>query len=169
MVDAQTSKLDLESRAMTLLDPLVRAEGLELVDLEFLKERDGWILRLFIDKPGRDPMSKDGGVGLEECTAVSRAVDTLLDVEDLVPHEYQLEVSSPGLNRPLKKREHFERVRGHKIKVKTFAPIGEPPRKNFTGELKEVSADAVTVDVEGAGAFRIPLKDVAKANLEFEF
>jgi ribosome maturation factor RimP len=169
MADAGTSRQDIESRATSLLDPLVRAEGLELVDLEFLKEREGWILRLFIDKPGRDPLSKDGGVGLEECSVVSRAVDASLDVEDLIPHEYLLEVSSPGLNRPLKKVEHFERVRGQTIKVKTFAPIGEPPRKNFTGRLKEVSADAVTVGVEGAGEFRIPLKDVAKANLEFEF
>jgi ribosome maturation factor RimP len=100
---------------------------------------------------------------------VSRAVDTVLDVEDIVPHEYNLEVSSPGLNRPLKKPAHYERVKGQKIKVKTFGPIGEPPRKNFTGTLTEVAADAISVDVEGAGNFRISFKDIAKANLEFEF
>lgn len=155
-------KQTVEERAMSLLEPIVAGEGLELVDLEFLREREGWILRLFIDKPG-------GRVGLEDCTQVSRAVDPALDVEDLVPHEYSLEVSSPGVNRPLKKPAHFERVKGQKVKVKTFGPLGEPPRKNFTGTLTEVAADAIAVDVEGAGVFRISFKDIAKANLEFEF
>ena len=92
-------------------------------------------------------------------------------MEEFIPHEYSLEVSSPGLNRPLKKLQHFQKVVGKKVKVKTFGPLGgvEPPRKNFSGVLKGVESDAVTVDVEGAGSFRIPLKDIAKANLEFEF
>src|SRR5215218_4161843 len=115
-------KQTVESRAMELLEPIVAGEGLELLELEYLREREGWILRLFIDKPG-------GRVGLEECSQVSRAVDTVLDVEDFIPNEYSLEVSSPGVNRPLKKPVHFE----------------------------------------GGGAFRIPFKDIAKANLEFDF
>jgi ribosome maturation factor RimP len=155
-------KQTVESRAMELLEPIVAGEGLELLELEYLREREGWVLRLFIDKPG-------GRVGLEECSQVSRAVDTVLDVEDFIPHEYNLEVSSPGVNRPLKKPAHYERVKGQKVKVKTFGPIGEPPRKNFTGTLTEVAADAIAVDVEGAGNFRISFKDIAKANLEFEF
>ena len=159
---AENIKQTVEARAQELLEPIVAGEGLELLEVEFLREREGWILRLFIDKPG-------GRVGLDECSQVSRAVDTVLDVEDIVPHEYNLEVSSPGLNRPLKKPAHYERVKGQKIKVKTFGPIGEPPRKNFTGTLTEVAADAIAVDVEGAGNFRISFKDIAKANLEFEF
>ncbi|HYO67378.1 MAG TPA: ribosome maturation factor RimP [Archangium sp.] len=159
---AENIKQTVEARAQELLEPIVAGEGLELLEVEFLREREGWILRLFIDKPG-------GRVGLDECSQVSRAVDTVLDVEDVVPHEYNLEVSSPGVNRPLKKPVHFERVKGQKIKVKTFGPIGEPPRKNFTGTLTEVAADAISVDVEGAGNFRISFKDIAKANLEFEF
>ena len=159
---AENIKQTVEARAQELLEPIVAGEGLELLEVEFLREREGWILRLFIDKPG-------GRVGLDECSQVSRAVDTVLDVEDIVPHEYSLEVSSPGVNRPLKKPVHFERVKGQKIKVKTFGPIGEPPRKNFTGTLTEVAADAIAVDVEGAGSFRISFKDIAKANLEFEF
>ena len=155
-------KQTVESRAMELLEPLVAGEGLELLELEYLREREGWVLRLFIDKPG-------GRVGLEECSQVSRAVDTVLDVEDFIPHEYNLEVSSPGVNRPLKKPAHFERVKGEKVKVKTFGPIGEPPRKNFTGKLVDVTGEDVAVDVEGGGVFRIPFKDIAKANLEFEF
>ena len=159
---AENIKQTVEARAQELLEPIVAGEGLELLEVEFLREREGWILRLFIDKPG-------GRVGLDECSQVSRAVDTVLDVEDIVPHEYNLEVSSPGVNRPLKKPAHFERVKGQKVKVKTFGPIGEPPRKNFTGTLTEVAADAISVDVEGAGSFRISFKDIAKANLEFEF
>jgi ribosome maturation factor RimP len=152
----------VEERAMGLLEPIVAGEGLELVELEFVREREGWVLRLFIDKPG-------GRVGLDECSQVTRAVNPALDVEDLVPHEYNLEVSSPGVNRPLKKLAHYERVKGQKVKVKTYGPIGDPPRKSFTGTLTEVSGEHIAVDVEGAGAFRIPFKDIAKANLEFEF
>jgi ribosome maturation factor RimP len=159
---AENIKQTVEAKAQELLEPIVAGEGLELLETEFIREREGWILRLFIDKPG-------GRVGLDECSQVSRAVDTVLDVEDIIPHEYNLEVSSPGLNRPLKKPVHFERVKGQKIKVKTFGPIGEPPRKNFAGTLTEVAADAIAVDVEGAGSFRISFKDIAKANLEFEF
>jgi ribosome maturation factor RimP len=73
------------------------------------------------------------------------------------------------VNRPLKKPAHFERVKGQKVKVKTFGPIGDPPRKNFTGTLTEVAGEEIAVEVEGAGNFRIPFKDIAKANLEFEF
>ncbi len=159
---AENIKQTVEARAQELLEPIVAGEGLELLEVEFVREREGWVLRLFIDKPG-------GRVGLDECSQVSRAVDTVLDVEDIVPHEYNLEVSSPGVNRPLKKPAHYERVKGQKVKVKTYGPIGEPPRKNFTGTLTEVAADAISVDVEGAGSFRISFKDIAKANLEFEF
>ncbi|MCY1080783.1 ribosome maturation factor RimP [Archangium lansingense] len=159
---AENIKQTVEARAQELLEPIVAGEGLELLEVEFVREREGWVLRLFIDKPG-------GRVGLDECSQASRAVDTALDVEDIVPHEYNLEVSSPGVNRPLKKPVHYERVKGQKVKVKTFGPIGDPPRKNFTGTLTEVAADAIAVDVEGAGSFRISFKDIAKANLEFEF
>jgi ribosome maturation factor RimP len=155
-------KQTVEARAQQALEPIVAGEGLELLEVEFLREREGWVLRLFIDKPG-------GRVGLDECTQVSRAVDTVLDVEDFIPNEYHLEVSSPGLNRPLKKPVHYERVKGQKVKVKTFGPIGEPPRKNFSGRLAEVTPEDVAVEVEGAGTYRIPFKDIAKANLEFEF
>lgn len=136
------------------------AEGMELVDLEYLREREGWVLRLFIDKPG--------GVGLDDCSVISRAVGASLDVEDLIPQEYHLEVSSPGLSRPLTKPVHFEKAQGKKVKVKTYGPLGEPPRRNFVGVLLAVSPDGISVDVEGAGSFHIAFKDIAKANLEFQ-
>ena len=157
------------SRAEALVDPLVRAEGFDLVELEYVREPQGWVLRLFIDRPGRDPMSKEGGIGLEECATVSHAVETALDVEDLVPHAYALEVSSPGINRPLRRPEHFAKVVGKRVKVKTFGPVGTPPRKSFTGTLVQSGASDITVQVEGGGAFRHPLPRHRKANLDFEF
>lgn len=158
---AETSKQKVEEKAQQICEPLIAAEGLELLDLEFIREHGGWILRLFIDKPG-------GTVGVEECALASHAVDKALDVDEVIPHEYSLEVSSPGLNRPLKKATHFEAVKGKQVRIKTFAPLFEPPRKNFFGTLRQVSADAVTVEVEGAGPFTIHIKDIARANLEFQ-
>jgi len=163
-----THKAEVVARAEALVEPLVRAEGFELIDLQYLREPTGWVLRLFIDRPGHDPMSREGGVGLDECAAVSRALDTTLDVEDVVPHAYSLEVSSPGINRALRRPEHFRRVLGKRVKVKTFGPVGQPPRKSFTGTLLESSGSEITVQVEGGGAFHIPLQDIAKANLDVE-
>ncbi len=162
-------KSSVVERATGVVDPLVRAEGLELLDVEYLREPHGWVLRITIDRPGRDPASKEGGVGLEECSAVSHAVETALDVEDVVPHEYHLEVSSPGLNRPLRRPEHFQKVVGRRVKVKTYAPLGQPPRKSFTGVLAGVGEQDVTVDVDGGGTFQVPFRDIAKAHLESEF
>lgn len=156
-----SQKQTVEERARALAEPLLANEGLELVDVEYVREHQGWILRLYVDKPG--------GVGIEDCTLASRTVDTALDVEDFIPQEYSLEVSSPGLNRPLTKAAHYEKARGQTVRVKTYGPIGEPPRKNFLGLLTDVRPDGVTVQVEGAGDFAIAFKDIAKANLEHEF
>lgn len=155
------SRQTIEAKVFEICEPLIEAEGLELLELEFQKEHGGWVLRLFIDKPGHP-------VGVDECAQASHAVDKALDVEDVIPHEYSLEVSSPGLDRPLKKQQHFEKVKGKQVRIKTFAPLFEPPRKNFLGTLSDVSKDAVTVEVEGAGPFTIALKDIARANLEFQ-
>jgi ribosome maturation factor RimP len=159
---AENLKQTVEERARALAEPLIAAEGLELVDLEYVREQGGWILRVYIDKPG-------DRVGLDDCSVVSHVLDPALDVEDVIPQEYSLEVSSPGLNRPLRKPDHFRKVQGQKVKVKTYGPVGEPPRKNFTGALASVEDDGIKVDVEGAGEFRILFRDIAKANLEFEF
>jgi ribosome maturation factor RimP len=156
---SQNIKATVEAKARAACEALIAAEGMELLEVEFVHEHAGWTLRMYIDKPG--------GVDIDDCTRISHAVDPVLDVEDVIPHEYHLEVSSPGLNRPLTKQAHFEKAYGKKVRVKTFGPIGEPPRRNFSGVLKGVDADGVTVEVEGAGAFHIPMKDIAKANLEF--
>lgn len=157
---AEHAKQAIERKARELVEPILAAEGYEVVEVEYLHEREGWVLRLYLDKPG--------GVTLDDCVAATRAVETAIEVEEIIPHEYHLEVSSPGLCRPLTRPEHFRRAEGKKVKVKTYGPLGEPPRKNFSGLLRQVAEDAVTVEVEGAGAFRIAFKDIAKANLELE-
>jgi ribosome maturation factor RimP len=162
---------DIVSQARRVAEPIIAAEGLELVDVEWAKEGPRWILRLFIDRAE--------GVSLDDCQACSHAVETAIDVEDFIPHEYTLEVSSPGLNRPLTRPAHYEKAIGKKVQIKTYGPIGDPPRKNFSGLLVGLEgpaenpapegAEAVAVEVEGAGRFRIPFKDIAKAHLEFDF
>jgi ribosome maturation factor RimP len=152
----------IESKVFSVAEPLLEAEGLELLDVEFIKEHGDWVLRLYIDKPG-------AAVGIDECTQASRVVDPALDVEDVVPHEYSLEVSSPGLNRPLRKPAHFLKAVGQQVRLKTFGPLGEPPRKNFLGALSHVSESGVTVSVDGSGDFVIAFKDIAKATLEHQF
>lgn len=151
----------IEERARAVAEPLLAAEGLELVDVEYKREHEGWTLRLFIDKAG--------GVGIDDCSTASRAVETALDVEDFIPQEYSLEVSSPGLNRPLTRPSHFQKALGKKVRVKTYGPVGAPPRKNFLGQLKAVQDDRIIVSVEGGGDFELALKDIAHANLEFDF
>jgi ribosome maturation factor RimP len=160
-------KDQVREQAARIAEPILRNEGLELLDVEYLREGSRWILRLFIDKPGA-PAGK--GVGLEDCQRASHAVETALEVAELVTHEYALEVSSPGINRPLTRPEHFLKYVGAKVKVKTYGPVGAPPRKSFTGTLVGYADDAaeVEVEVEGAGRFRIPMKEIAKANLEVD-
>ncbi|MBS2030256.1 MAG: ribosome maturation factor RimP [Deltaproteobacteria bacterium] len=156
-----SQKHEIVEKATALTEPLATAEGLELVDIEWVNE-GGWILRVFIDKPGAT-------VGLEECQALSRVLETALDVEDFIPQHYTLEVSSPGVNRPLTKPQHFQKALGQQVKVKTFGPIGDPPRKNFSGTLVGFEAGAAQVEVEGAGRFSIPLELIAKAHIEYDF
>jgi ribosome maturation factor RimP len=156
------SKDEIVVKAREVAEPLLLQEGLELVDVEWGRDGSSWVLRVFIDKPG-------ARVGLDDCTTATRAIETALDVEDFIPQAYSLEVSSPGVNRPLVKPQHFEKALNQKVKIKTFGPLGTPPRKQFTGKLVAFAEATATVDVEGAGQFRIPLKDIAKANLEYDF
>lgn len=154
-------------KAWEISEPILANEGLELVDVEYLREGGKWVLRLYIDKPGSDEKGK--GVDLEDCQRATKAVETALDVADLVPQEYALEVSSPGIERPLTRPPHYQRFMGRVINVKTFGPMFDPPRKSFKGKLVAFADDAVHVEVEGAGLFKIPRKDIAKAHLVAEW
>jgi len=154
-------------RIHRLIVPVLQDMAVELVDLEFKREGRDWFLRLFIDK--------EGGVTLDDCAEVSREVDALLDVEDVVDTAYRLEVSSPGIDRPLKKAEDYERFKGHLVKVKTYEKLDPDgrghSRKTFVGELLGLEEGRVKIlqqDKKG-GVVEIPLEGIAKANLEFEF
>ena len=132
-------------------------QNMELIDLEYRREGRGWVLRLFIDK--------EGGITLDDCARVSQEIGTVLDVEDFIGTPYSLEVSSPGLNRPLKNEKDFIKYRDYLIKVKTFDPIDN--RRNFKGKLREISDGRIEMEIDG-GVVTIPLANVAKANLEFD-
>jgi ribosome maturation factor RimP len=122
-----------------LLEPTVVRLGYELSDLELRLGGKGGLVRVFIDKPE--------GVGLADCERVSEAVSALLDVEDPVPGHYDLEVSSPGLDRKLTKVEHFQRFAGETVKVKTRFPI--EGRRRFRGKLVSADEDRILVEVDG--------------------
>lgn len=145
-------------KVASLAGPLIEERGMELVSLEYRKEGSGWALRLFVDK--------DGGVTLDDCADISRMVDALLDADDIIHHEYNLEVSSPGLNRPLKKESDFQRFIGKQARIKTFEVVDGS--RNFKGRIDGCEDSVVAINVDGT-AHHIPLKKIAKANLEYEF
>lgn len=142
-----------------IIERVTSREGLELVHWETVGPKNNFILRILIDKPE--------GVTHNDCEVVSRQVDTLLDVEDLIPHQYTLEVSSPGVDRPLYKRADYERFAGKKVKIKTFQPING--QRNFRGRLIGIEGDTVKIDSENVGEVEIAFDTIAKANIEYEF
>jgi ribosome maturation factor RimP len=151
------------SRVTGLVEPLVASLGLELVDVEYRQEGRAMVLRLSVDR--------EGGVSLDDCAQVSRELSEILDVEDFIQGYYTLEVSSPGLNRPLKKTADYERYRGRLVRVKTFELLPDDagnPRKTFLGELLGLDGMNVRIKLKEGQTAVIPLDMVAKANLEFE-
>ncbi|WP_297056986.1 ribosome maturation factor RimP [Thermosulfurimonas sp.] len=140
-----------------LAEPVVLARGMELVEVEWQRERRGWVLRLYIDKPG--------GVTLGDCVRISEVVGDLLDARDLIHHSYHLEVSSPGLERPLRKKEDFERFAGDRVRIELREPLSG--RKSFTGTLKGLSGESVVLEV-AEGEVLIPYQAIKKARLKPE-
>ncbi len=152
------SKNKILETVENLFKPLEGTDGLELVDIEFVKEGGSHYLRVFIDKPE--------GITLEDCQRVNDELSLGLDREDPISQSYILEVSSPGLNRPLKKEADYQRFTGREVKIKTFVPLEE--QKVFKGTLKGLDQGTVLVETE-QGIKAIPLEKIAKANLAFEF
>jgi len=132
--------------------------GYELVDLEFRRESDGFVLRVYIDCPA--------GVRLRDCEAVSRDLSAALDVEDVLAQSYRLEVSSPGLCRPLRHEAHFRRFAGSRVRLRTRDPIDG--RRNFAGTLVGVSDGQVVLRLDD-GTVTIPLVAIHKANVDYDF
>ena len=145
-----------------ILEPIVTREGFELVEVEWGREGPAWVLRIFVDRPG--------GVTIDHCQELSRTIEPILDVEDFIEPSYNLEVSSPGLDRPLRKPADFERFAGQRAHVKAFAPIPTEsgPRKNWTGTLRGFRDGAVEIEVDGT-LYRVPHASIAKAHLEYDF
>ena len=157
------AQTDVVSRMTEIAGPLVASLGMELVDLEYKREGRAMVLRLSVDR--------EGGVTLDDCANVSRELSEILDVEDFIQGHYTLEVSSPGLNRPLKKEADYERYRGRLVKIRTFELLPDDagnPRKTFTGELMALENGVVRLRLSEGQTAGIPLDKVAKANLEYE-
>lgn len=147
-------------RVWELAEPLVAHEGLEIVDIEYRREGRGMMLRLYLDRAGGV-----GGVTLDELASANRQLGDLLEVHDAVAGSYLLEVSSPGVDRRLRKAEQFQRYLGKTIRVRVTVP--RAGRRNFLGSLKEVASDGITV-TEDDGDHFVPFTDIAQANYESE-
>jgi len=141
-----------------LAEPILESMGFELVDVEYLCERGRWVVRLYMDK--------EKGVTLDDCSRVSRELGDVMDARNMISHPYVLEVSSPGLNRPLRKEKDFQRVIGKKIKLRTQSPL--QGRRNFTGTLIEVREGTLCMESNGHRV-DVPWGEVEKANLVYEF
>ena len=137
-----------------LLEPVIAARGMEILEIEYRRESAGWVLRIFLDS--------ELGISVEDCAEVSRLSGDLLDVSDLIQTSYNLEVSSPGIDRPLRRHEHFEKNIGNIIEVRTISPVQN--RRNFRGELKEASFDTVTVECDSK-SYSIPMSLIERARL----
>ena len=150
--------MKITEKVWQFAEPLVQAQGCSLWDVEYVREGGEWFLRLYIDK--------DGGVNIDDCEAVSRAVDPVLDEKDPIPESYRFEVCSAGLERVLKRPSDFERFLGEPVLVKLYRPkIGQ---KEFPGVLKGYAGGAVTIDMNGTElTFEKP--EVALVRLRVEF
>lgn len=142
-----------------IIEQVTSSVGLELVHWEIAGPRNNQALRIFIDK--------EGGVTHSDCETVSHQVSALLDVEDLIADHYLLEVSSPGVDRPLYKRADYQRFAGNKVKLKTQQPIDG--QRNFRGRLLGIEGDRVRLELENSGIIEIAFEQITKANIEYEF
>jgi ribosome maturation factor RimP len=145
-------------RVVDLAQSLTEDAAFELVDVVFASERGRWVLRVYIDK--------EGGVTLDDCAKFSRELGTLVDVQEIIDHPYALEVSSPGLDRPLKKEKDFRRAVGMKVRIKTIAPI--EGQKRIVGQLQEVREGVLVLLVEDKH-IPVSMADIERANLVYEF
>ena len=149
---------EYEARTEALLLPIMEEMHFELVDVEYVKEGSTWYLRAYIDK--------EGGITVNDCEAVARRMNDLLDEEDFISDSYVFEVSSPGLGRPLKKEKDFARSMGKLVEVRTYRPIDK--QKEFCGVLDAYDENSVTINEDGA-LRTFEKKDIALIRLAIEF
>jgi ribosome maturation factor RimP len=141
-----------------LAEGILGEMGFELVDVEYVSNQGRWVLRLFIDK--------EGGVTIDDCARVSGELGDLIDVKNFIDHSYVLEVSSPGLDRPLKKEKDILKAMNRRIKLKMVTPV--KGRRNYSGYLRDFKDGTVHLDTDG-GLVALPWREVEKANLIYEF
>ena len=145
---------ELIAEIWKLFHPVIAAQGMEILEIEYRRESVGWVLRIFLDG--------ERGISVEDCAQISRIAGDLLDAADLIQVPYHLEVSSPGIDRPLRKLEHFQKYIGDIIEARTISPIEN--RRNFRGELKQASSEGVVIECE-AGSYSIPMPLIERARL----
>ncbi len=148
-----------EAKAENLLLPITQKFGVEIYDVEYVKEGSEWYLRAFIDKPE--------GVNIIDCENVSRAFSDALDQEDFIPDAYILEVSSPGLGRTLKKDRHFEKSLGQEVEVKLYKPIDKV--KEFIGNLDSYDSETITISQEDGTSQTFNRAEIALVRLTIDF
>ena len=153
-----SKKEEYEKRIEEYMLPIVEKRGFELYDVEFVKEGNDYYLRAYIEKPG--------GITINDCVDVSREMNEILDKEDYIKEAYIFEVSSPGLDRPLKKDKDFERNLGKQVDIKTYKAFDK--QKEFTGVLSAYDKDSVTVTFED-GDFTFLRKDISLIRLTIDF
>jgi ribosome maturation factor RimP len=162
-----TNFVDRE-RLTAVIDPVVRAHGAELVDFE-LKNESGWILRIYVEKLGASAermSTKQAAIDLTLCASIARDLSPALDVADPIPHRYSLEVSSPGIERPLKRKADYVRFSGEKAKLKLRS--GVAGQKVLVGVLGPIEKDVLTL-IDGMRSYPIPLDHIVAGRLVFEF
>jgi ribosome maturation factor RimP len=147
----------MREELIKMLEPSIEAMNYELVDVEFAQAGRGGILRLYIDA--------DRGITVDDCARVSHAVSEMLEVEDPIQGHYTLEVSSPGFDRVLRKRQHFERFLGERVSVELKLPLNG--RRRFAGRLSALNDDSIVVEVDGQD-YTLPLDRIQKAKLKPE-
>lgn len=148
-----------EQKTEELLLPIIDEFRFELVDVEYVKEGSNWYLRAYIDKPG--------GITVDDCEAVSRRLSDLLDEEDFIDDAYILEVSSPGLGRPLKKDKDFARSIGEEVEIRTFRPVDH--EREFTGVLKDFDKNRLVIELEDHEIMEFARDNIALVRLSFDF
>ena len=153
-----TKREEYESRTEKLMLPIVEEMNFELVDVEYVKEGGNYFLRAYIDK--------EGGITINDCEAVSRRLSDLLDEADFIPDSYILEVSSPGLGRPLKKDKDFARSIGKEVEIRLFQAVNR--KKEFTGVLSAYDKDSVTITQEDSEVIIIPRSGIALIRLALD-
>ncbi|GAC1351306.1 MAG: hypothetical protein NVSMB1_03050 [Polyangiales bacterium] len=160
----------LREQLVAVAEPIVAAQQCELVSLDYRREVQGWVLRLYVERLGHDPRLAVGGVVLAQCVTISRDLGTALEVAELIAHAYHLEVSSPGLDRPLVRPADYRRFVGLRAKVQLSTPVADwPNRKVFRGELTESpNDDQVCLMEDDLGAVTLPFAQVLKANLVYQ-